>query len=30
MLVEEKTSHKLYAIKVLKKDFILENEEIER
>jgi hypothetical protein len=30
MLVEEKKSGKLFAIKLLKKDFIIENEEIER
>ena len=30
MLAEEKASAKLYAIKVLKKDFIIENDEIER
>ncbi|ORZ35659.1 hypothetical protein BCR44DRAFT_1461002 [Catenaria anguillulae PL171] len=29
MLAEERTSRKLYAIKVLKKDFVLENDEVE-
>jgi len=29
MLVEEKSTHNLYAIKVLKKDFIIENDEME-
>ena len=30
MLAEEKTSSNLYAIKVLKKEFIIENDEVER
>jgi serine/threonine protein kinase len=30
MLAEEKKSNKLYAIKVLKKEFIIENDEVER
>lgn len=30
MLAEEKTSTHLYAIKVLKKEFIIENDEVER
>ena len=30
MLVEEKKTGRLYAIKLLKKDFIIENEEIDR
>ena len=30
MLAEEKTSTNLYAIKVLKKEFIIENDEVER
>ena len=30
MLAEEKRSNRLWAIKVLKKEFIIENEEIER
>lgn len=30
MLAEEKTSSNLYAIKVLKKGFIIENDEVER
>jgi len=30
MLAEEKTTGGLYAIKVLKKEFIIENDEIER
>lgn len=30
MLVEEKKTGNLYAIKLLKKDFIIDNEEIER
>jgi serine/threonine protein kinase len=29
MLAEEKTTRKLYAIKVLKKEFIIENDEVE-
>lgn len=30
MLAEEKLSNSLYAIKVLKKEFIIENDEVER
>jgi hypothetical protein len=30
MLAEEKKSQKLWAIKVLKKEFIIENDEVER
>ena len=30
MLAEEKQSSNLYAIKVLKKEFIIENDEVER
>lgn len=30
MLAEEKQTKNLYAIKVLKKDFIIENDEVER
>ena len=30
MLAEEKLSNKLYAIKVLKKEFIIDNDEVER
>lgn len=30
MLAEEKISNKLYAIKVLKKEFIIDNDEVER
>jgi indole-3-glycerol phosphate synthase len=30
MLAEEKETKKTFAIKVLKKDFIIENDEIER
>lgn len=30
MLAEEKKSNRLWAIKVLKKEFIIENDEIER
>jgi serine/threonine protein kinase len=30
MLAEEKSSTQLYAIKVLKKEFIIENDEVER
>jgi serine/threonine protein kinase len=30
MLAEEKMSSNLYAIKVLKKEFIIENDEVER
>jgi len=30
MLAEEKYTKKLYAIKVLKKEFIIENDEVER
>lgn len=30
MLAEEKMSNKLYAIKVLKKEFIIDNDEVER
>lgn len=30
MLAEEKTSSELYAIKVLKKRFIIDNDEVER
>jgi serine/threonine protein kinase len=30
MLAEEKRSRSLYAIKVLKKEFIIENDEVER
>jgi serine/threonine protein kinase len=30
MLAEEKASSNLYAIKVLKKEFIIENDEVER
>jgi len=30
MLAEEKATQNLYAIKVLKKEFIVENDEIER
>ena len=30
MLAEEKVSSSLYAIKVLKKEFIIENDEVER
>jgi len=30
MLAEEKSTTQLYAIKVLKKEFIIENDEVER
>jgi len=30
MLVEENTTKSLFAIKVLKKEFIIENEELDR
>lgn len=30
MLAEEKRTSQLYAIKVLKKEFIIENDEVER
>jgi serine/threonine protein kinase len=30
MLAEEKTTNSLYAIKVLKKEFIIDNDEVER
>jgi serine/threonine protein kinase len=30
MLAEEKTTSSLYAIKVLKKEFIIDNDEVER
>ena len=30
MLAEEKKSNNLYAIKVLKKEFIIDNDEVER
>jgi serine/threonine protein kinase len=30
MLAEEKKTNQLYAIKVLKKEFIIENDEVER
>ena len=30
MLAEEKTTSNLYAIKVLKKEFIIDNDEVER
>ena len=30
MLAEEKLTNKLYAIKVLKKEFIIDNDEVER
>ena len=30
MLAEEKMTNKLYAIKVLKKEFIIDNDEVER
>lgn len=30
MLAEEKNTNQLYAIKVLKKEFIIENDEVER
>lgn len=30
MLAEEKKSNSLYAIKVLKKEFIIDNDEVER
>jgi serine/threonine protein kinase len=30
MLAEEKVSSSLYAVKVLKKEFIIENDEVER
>jgi len=30
MLVEDNKTHKMFAIKVLKKEFIVENDEIER
>lgn len=30
MLAEEKQTNKLYAIKVLKKEFIIDNDEVER